>query len=283
MSDLLSIRELSMRIGDAHILADVSLDVAAGECVALVGESGSGKSMTAKSVLGMQPAKAVVTGSLRVSGEEVIGARERTIRTIRQKRVSMIYQNPRPGINPLRPVGAYIIEGVVAMRAMNKSDARRKAVDLMRAVHLREPDQLFDRYPHQLSGGMLQRIMIVGALMTDPDLMLCDEPTTALDVTTQAEVISILGELQRSRGLGMLFITHDLDLAAAISSRTCVMYRGELVEQGESHAILNNPQHPYTAALIGARPTLDGPRGVRLVSVAERMAESEPVEEEVAA
>lgn len=271
MSELLTVRGLDMRIGDAQILSDVSLTVAAGECVALVGESGSGKSMTAKTVLGMQPAKAAVTGSLRVRGKEIIGARPRIVRAVRQQHASMIYQNPRPGINPLRPVGAYIVEGVVAGGTMNKTDARGKAVDLMRAVRLRDPDQLFDRYPYQLSGGMLQRIMIVGALMSDPDLMLCDEPTTALDVTTQAEVISILGELQRSRGLGMLFITHDLDLAAAISSRTCVMYRGEIVETGESHEILSHPRHPYTAALIAARPTLDSPRGTRLVSVAEQM------------
>ncbi|QEE62050.1 ABC transporter ATP-binding protein [Salinibacterium sp. dk2585] len=274
MSELLAIDNLHMRIGEAHILKDVSVTVAQGECVALVGESGSGKSMTARTVLGVQPPRAVMEGSVRMSGTELVGASRRVIQDVRQHRASMIYQNPRPGINPLRRVGAYIIEGVVNSGMMNKTDARTKAIDLMRAVRLKDPDSLFDRYPFQLSGGMLQRIMIVGALMNDPDLMLCDEPTTALDVTTQAEVIAILSDLQRSRGLGMLFITHDLDLAAAISSRAYVMYQGEIVETGSSTAILNHPEHPYTSALINARPTLAGPRDVRLVSVAERMAEA---------
>ncbi len=271
MSDLLSITDLSMTIGAAHILKKVTVTVGQGECVALVGESGSGKSMTAKTVLAMQPKRAVLSGSVTIAGTEVIGQSAKVIRGIRERQVSMIYQSPRPGMNPMRRVGAFVIESVVDSGLLNKADARAKAVDLMKAVRLRDPDKLFERYPHQLSGGMLQRIMIVGALMNDPKLMLCDEPTTALDVTTQAEVIAILRELQQSRGLGMLFITHDLDLAAAISTRTCVMYRGEVVETGDSHEILNRPTHEYTSALIRARPTLDGEKDVRLVSVAERM------------
>lgn len=275
MSDLLSITDLTMTIDDHHILKNVSIDVADGECVALVGESGSGKSMTAKTVLAMQPKRAHLTGNVAVNGIEVVDRPAKQIRTVRTEHVSMIYQNPRSGLNPMRRIGAFIVEGVVDAGSMNRTDAHAKAVELMKAVRLRDPDKLFDRYPHELSGGMLQRVMIVGALMNDPKLLLCDEPTTALDVTTQAEVIAILSELQQNRGLGMLFITHDLDLAASISSRTCVMYKGEIVEEGQSDTILEHPSHPYTSALINARPTLDGSRDVRLVSVAQRMAEVE--------
>lgn len=272
MPELLRIDALTLRVDGTPIVSDVDLHVDRGECVALVGESGSGKSMTAKAILAIQPARVVVEGHLFVDGIDVITAGEAAIRRIRQRTAAMIYQNPRPGINPLRRVGAYIVEGVVHAGLMTRMDARTKAVELLRAVGLPKAEQLFYRYPFELSGGMLQRVMIVGALMSDPQLMLCDEPTTALDVTTQAEVIAILAELQRSRGLGMLFITHDLDLAAAISARTYVMYRGEIVETGDSQALLDHPTHPYTEALIQARPVLEGEPGQRLVTVAERMA-----------
>ncbi len=276
MSPLLEIESFSMDIvnesGSNQILDEVTLSVSAGECVALVGESGSGKSMTARAVLGMSPAGARLSGKVLVDGTNMIGlSRARTI-AVRRNTVSMIYQDPRSGINPMQRIGSFLVEGVVNSGRLDRAAARSRAISLMRAVRLRDPDRLLERYAFELSGGMLQRIMIVAALMTEPRLLLCDEPTTALDVTNQAEVVATLRDLQREQGLGMVFITHDLDLAAAIADRVCVMYRGRLVETGQTDEVLDNPRHAYTRALLAARPHLDGDPRVRLTPVTEAMA-----------
>lgn len=272
---LIEIENLWMTTGDEDavidILKDVSLTIEAGECVALVGESGSGKSMTAKCVLGLVPAPLRVSGSVRYGGKELLTESQRQLVRLRQTDFSMIYQDPRAGINPMQRIGDFLLEGVTHARLMSREEARSRALELMHAVRLRDPEDLWSKYPIQLSGGMLQRIMIVSALMPKPKVLLCDEPTTALDVTTQAEVIGILKELQASESLAMLFITHDLDLAASIATRVSVMYAGRVLETGPADRVLSRPEHPYTRALLGARPRLEADSRERLQVVTEEV------------
>ncbi len=241
------------------ILDGVTLSVAAGEAVALVGESGSGKSVTARAALGLFPAGASVGGRVRVDGTDLVGADAARLREVRTGVASMIFQDPRAGINPVRRIGDFLTESLCLVGGRTRAEAETRALDLLTAVGLPEPARHLRQYPHQLSGGMLQRVMIAGALTADPQLLLCDEPTTALDVTTQAEIMAILGRLQRERGLGLLLITHDLDLAAATCDRIYVMYAGRIVETGTAAGLLAAPRHPYTAGLLGSSPPLTGP------------------------
>ncbi|MFI9328375.1 ABC transporter ATP-binding protein [Kitasatospora sp. NPDC052868] len=243
------------------ILDGVSLGVAAGEAVALVGESGSGKSVTARAALGLFPPGARVGGLVRVDGVELVGADQASLREVRTAKASMIFQDPRAGINPVRRVGDFLTEQLRLVRGRSKAGARARALELLAAVGLPDPPRHLRQYPHQMSGGMLQRVMIAGALTAEPRLLLCDEPTTALDVTTQAEIMAILRRLQRDIGLGLLLITHDLDLAAATCDRIYVMYAGRIVESGAAADLLAAPRHPYTAGLLGSSPPLEGPLG----------------------
>ncbi|WP_280671824.1 ABC transporter ATP-binding protein [Kitasatospora sp. MAP12-44] len=242
------------------LLDGVSLSVAAGEAVALVGESGSGKSVTARAALGLLPAGAGTGGQVRVDGLEVIGADAATLRAVRTGKAAMIFQDPRAGINPVRRVGEFLTEALRVVGDRGRAAAELRAVELLDAVGLPDPRRQLRQYPHQLSGGMLQRVMIAGALASDPGLLLCDEPTTALDVTTQAEIMAILRGLQRERGLGLLLITHDLDLAAACCDRIYVMYAGRIVETATAADLLAAPRHPYSAGLLGSSPPLHGAR-----------------------
>ncbi len=266
---LLSIEHLSLAMPEVArrpLLDDVTLAVERGELVGLVGESGSGKSVTARAVIGLIPKRAEVEGSVRVNGTQVLGAPSAALRALRSGSVSMVFQDPRAGINPVRTVGDFMTEALVRNRGISGKQARERCVDLLEAVGLPDAQRHMAQHPHQLSGGMLQRVMIASALTTEPDLLLCDEPTTALDVTTQAEIVAILTRLQRERGLGVLFITHDLDLAAAICERTYVMYAGRVVEHARSDALFRGPRHPYTAGLLASTPGVDGVVG-RLVPV----------------
>jgi oligopeptide/dipeptide ABC transporter ATP-binding protein len=234
----------------------VDLAIAAGECVGLVGESGSGKSMTARSAIGLLPRGAEVGGSVKVDGTEVVGIGERDLRALRARRVAMIFQDPRAHIDPVRTVGDHLTEGVRLLDGLGRRAAVARAEELLTAVRLEEPARLMGAFPHELSGGMLQRVMIAGALVGGPDLLLADEPTTALDVTTQAEVTAILSDLRVERRLGVLFISHDLELAAAICDRIAVMYAGEVVEDSPAAELYRAPLHPYTAGLLESRPKL---------------------------
>jgi ABC-type dipeptide/oligopeptide/nickel transport system ATPase component len=273
---LLDVKGLGLSITNrgvsSTILSDVSFSVDSGECVALVGESGSGKSMTTKCIIGAQPAGAVVQGSVHFDDLEVVGAGRQDLLRMRRNDAGMIYQDPRSGINPIQRIGDFLVEAVVTAGSMKAPAARARAVELLKAVRLRDPEELMRRYPFELSGGMLQRVMIVSALMPDPKLLLCDEPTTALDVTNQAEVVSILSSLQKARDLAMIFITHDLDLAAAISDRVCVMKDGRIVEVGTTEQVIRTPQHPYTRALLASRPTLGDDPSRRLPTISESLA-----------
>jgi oligopeptide/dipeptide ABC transporter ATP-binding protein len=261
MSGLLEIRDLALSLpvdGESRqILRGVDLSIEAGECVGLVGESGSGKSMTARSVIRLLPDGAESGGSVQLGGDEVMAMSDRELLALRGSRVAMIFQDPRSHIDPIRTVGDHMTEAMCLVADRSRKEARREAATLLESVRLERPDELMGRYPHELSGGMLQRVMIAGALACGPDLLLADEPTTALDVTTQAEVVAILSDLQAERSLGVLFITHDLELATAICDRIAVMYAGEVVEESPAETLHTAPLHPYTSGLLDSRPTLD--------------------------
>ncbi|WP_329612361.1 ABC transporter ATP-binding protein [Streptomyces brevispora] len=249
------------------VLDGVDLTVATGETVALVGESGSGKTLTSRSALRLLPRGAVTEGTVRVAGHDVLTMDADQLRTLRTSTAAMIFQDPRAALNPLRRVGDFLTESVVLTKVMNRADATARATDLLQQVGL--DASALHRYPSQVSGGMLQRVMIAAALMGDPALLLADEPTTALDVTTQAEVIALLGRLREHSRTGMLFVTHDLDLAAAISDRVYVMYAGRIVEDGPAAALFAGPRHPYTAGLLASTPRLTAPGG-RLAAIQGR-------------
>jgi oligopeptide/dipeptide ABC transporter ATP-binding protein len=260
MSSLLEVDDLVVRlpVGGAlrPVLRGVDLRLDAGEALGLVGESGSGKSMTAKAIDRLLPDGAVTEGSIRFDGSEVSRLRGNDLRRFRRD-VSMVFQDPRSHINPVRRIGDFMTEAVIAHGTMNRRDAASLAIELLGAVHISDPADRMNRFPHELSGGMLQRVMIASSLMGSPRLLLADEPTTALDVTTQAEVMAILDELRRERGLAMIFITHDLELAAAVCDRTAVVYAGQIVEINTSRHIEHDPLHPYTSALLRSRPRID--------------------------
>ncbi|MFE7111678.1 ABC transporter ATP-binding protein [Streptomyces sp. NPDC057575] len=256
------------------ILDGVGLRVRPGETVGLVGESGSGKSVACRSVLGLLPAGARTSGEVRVAGRDVLTMNRTELAALRARQVAMVFQDPRASVNPLRRVGDFLTEG---MRAAGTSAgaATARAEELLDAVGIRDPRGALRRYPHQFSGGMLQRVVIAAALAGEPALLVADEPTTALDVTTQAEIIAILTRLRAERGTGLLFVTHDLELASAICDRVYVMYAGRIVETRGTDELFDRPRHPYTAGLLACTPRIEAdapaPRAIpgRPVSLAE--------------
>jgi oligopeptide/dipeptide ABC transporter ATP-binding protein len=238
------------------VLHDVSFSLERGEVVALVGESGSGKSMTARAIVGLLPPGATTSGRVVFDGMDLSKASRRQLRRVRARRIGMIFQDPRAAINPIHRIGDFLTEALVRERGVGEREARAKAVAVLDEVGIDEPARRLRQHPHELSGGMLQRVMIASVLLAEPDLILADEPTTALDVTTQAEVIALLDDLRSAREMAMVFITHDLELAATISDRLAVMYAGYLVETLPSAEALERPVHPYTEALLRSRPLL---------------------------
>ncbi|MFI7128696.1 ABC transporter ATP-binding protein [Nonomuraea sp. NPDC050153] len=261
---LLSVEGLTIEAGGRRpILREVSLAVGKGEIVGLVGESGSGKSTLARAVLRLLPAGAGVSGRVLVSGEDVLAMDPGQLRNLRASKVSMIYQDPRSSLNPVRRVGDFLTERMVHTLGRSKAEARTRAVELLAAVGLRDPELRLRQYPHELSGGMLQRVVVAAALAADPVLLLADEATSALDVTTQAETLALLREVQAERKLGMLFITHDLHLAASFCDRVHVLYAGTVVESRPAKELFADPRHPYTAGLLACTPELDDPRPLR--------------------
>ena len=257
---LLSVEGLTVRLALADemriVLRDVGFTIAPGEALGLVGESGSGKSMTMRSVARLLPRGADLVGAIRFDGRHVPALRGKDLRAFRSD-VAVIFQDPRAHINPVRTVGDFMAEALCTNDRVSRRDADARAAALLDEVGVDDPRRRLTQYPHELSGGLLQRVMIATALLTEPRLLLADEPTTALDVTTQSEVMAILDELRRDRGLAMLFITHDLDLAGAVCDRTAVMYAGQVVEERSSVLLHDDPLHPYTAGLVGARPRID--------------------------
>jgi oligopeptide/dipeptide ABC transporter ATP-binding protein len=250
---------VELPIDGAHrpVIRGVSFSIDEGEALGLVGESGSGKSMTARSILGLLPRDARVTGRIRFDGRSVFDLSQTDLRALRARGIGMIFQDPRAAINPIRRVGAFMIEGLRDATGVAKATAEKAALDQLEAVRIADPERCLRQYPHELSGGMLQRVMIATVLMMEPRLILADEPTTALDVTIQAEVVGILDSLRHERGLAMLFISHDLELARAVTDRTAVMYAGEIVESQLSERLHSDPRHPYSSLLVAARPSID--------------------------
>jgi peptide/nickel transport system ATP-binding protein len=238
-----------------RLLNGVSLAIAAGEAVALVGESGSGKSLTTRSIMRLLPTHFRVGGSIACEGRDVLSMNREQLREFRGRQVGMIFQDPRAHINPVHRVDDFLTEALRTTRGVSRADAEDRAVALLGDVGVRKPEQRMRQYPHQLSGGLLQRVLIASVLLAEPRLLLADEPTTALDVTAQSDVMAIIEEQRAQRGLALLFITHDLELAAACCDRLAVMYAGEIVEQG-AH-VYEDPQHPYTKELLAARPSID--------------------------
>jgi oligopeptide/dipeptide ABC transporter ATP-binding protein len=273
VTSLLSVDGLTVRLpveGSLRtVLRDVSLSIGPSEALGLVGESGSGKSMTARAISRLLPDGAQVDGSIEFEGQSVLDLRGAALRRYRTDGIAMIFQDPRAHTNPVRKIGDFLTEAMRTNRSAGKSEARKAAIEVLAAVGVEDPERRLEQYPHELSGGLLQRMMIAATLLMRPKLILADEPTTALDVTTQSEVMAILLELRREYGLAMLFITHDLELAAAVCDRTAVMYAGELVEQRGSAALHDDPLHPYTAALVQARPSVDG-TSARLAAIPGR-------------
>jgi microcin C transport system ATP-binding protein len=262
-SPLLSVRDLSVafRQGEREVLAvdRVSFHVEKGETVALVGESGSGKSVTALSVMKLLPYPAArhPSGSIMLRGEELMRLSEREMRRVRGDDVTIIFQEPMTSLNPLHTIEQQIAEILELHRGITGAAARARIVELLGQVGIPEPASRLGSYPHQLSGGQRQRVMIAMALANEPDLLIADEPTTALDVTVQAQILKLLKDLQTRLGMAMLFITHDLGIVRKIADRVCVMQRGKIVEQGPVERVFTAPEHPYTRALLAAEPTPD--------------------------
>ena len=237
---------------EIHAVRDVGFTVGKGETVALVGESGSGKSVTAMSTVRLLPDSAAVTGSVRYNGKEMLGASETELRKVRGNDISFIFQEPMTSLNPLHTIERQIIESLTLHQGLTGVKARARVLDLLAKVGIRDAESRLNAYPHQLSGGQRQRVMIAMALANGPELLIADEPTTALDVTIQAQILDLFAELKRAEGLSLLFITHDLTIVRRIAERVCVMQGGEIVEQGPTAEIFANPQHPYTQKLLAA-------------------------------
>ncbi|MFD3506466.1 dipeptide ABC transporter ATP-binding protein [Nocardia sp. NPDC058666] len=253
---VLAIEELTVAFGDRTVVDRVSLRVRRGQVVALVGESGSGKSLTARSVLGLLPETARATGSIRLAGTEVIGADESALRALRGTRAAMVFQEPQTALNPVQKIGTQLAAALRAHGVSDKAAARTRAIELLAAVDIPEPEKRLDWYPHQLSGGQKQRVVIALALSGEPDLLIADEPTTALDVTVQAEILDLLRALQRERGAAILFITHNLGVVAEIADRVVVLRDGQVVEEQTVFGLFADPGAEYTRTLLAAVPRL---------------------------
>jgi oligopeptide/dipeptide ABC transporter ATP-binding protein len=269
---LLEVRglEVSFNTEDGVVRAvdGVGIELLPGEVLAVVGESGSGKSVTALTMMGLtRGPNASISGTATFEGTELIGATDEELRRVRGNRMAMIFQDPMSSLNPVRRVGEQIVEQIRAHRDLPKEAARKRAVELLGAVGVPDPDRRVDSYPHELSGGMRQRAMIAMALSLDPSLLIADEPTTALDVTIQAQIIELLRELNRKRDLSIVIITHDIGVVAEIADRVAVMYAGRVVEQGTLDEVFYDPQHPYTWGLLGSLTRIDRPRPERLPQI----------------
>ena len=259
MSDLLALEHVDVGFatedGRVSAVSDVSLSVSEGEIFALVGESGCGKTTLAMALMGLLPATAHVAGSVRFQGLELLGLPPEELRKLRGDRISMIFQDPMTSLDPTFPVGEQVAETITAHRDVNDARARERALELLGEVGIPEPERRFDDAPHRLSGGMRQRVVIATALANEPALVLADEPTTALDVTIQAQVLDLLRDLRTRLQTTIVLITHDLGVVAQICDRVGVMYAGQLVEVAPVSEIFRSPRHPYTQALLAALPT----------------------------
>ena len=269
---LLRVRDLSVTFrtddGPVRAVSEVSLDIHRSEVVALVGESGSGKSVTSTTVLGLTRDRYTqISGSATLDRTELITASNRDLRKVRGKRIAMVFQDPMSSLNPVHKIGAQIVEQIRAHETVSKKAAKARAIDLMGTVGIPRPADRVDSYPHEFSGGMRQRVMIAMALSCSPELLIADEPTTALDVTVQAQILELILKLRAETGMAVLLVTHDLGVVAQTADRVAVMYGGRIVEQAPVTELFDDPRMPYTWGLIGSIPPLVGARLDRLPAI----------------
>ena len=272
---LLDVRDLRVSIdtprGTARILRGVSFALERGDTLGLIGESGCGKSMTALAVMGLLPEGARAEGSIRFDGQELLGLDDAPMQQLRGDKLAMVFQEPMTALNPVHRVGRQIAESLKLHRGMDDRAARAEALRLLDKVRMPQAAQRLDAYPHQLSGGQRQRVVIAIALACGPDVLIADEPTTALDASLQREVLDLIGDLVRSDGMALVLVSHDLGVMAHTVQRVAVMYAGRIVEEGPADAVFARLAHPYTRGLFAARPRLGMPRGTRLATIRGRV------------
>jgi peptide/nickel transport system ATP-binding protein len=269
VATLLEVDQLSIYFRDQAVVRDLTFSVGQGEVLGLVGESGSGKSLTSLSILRLLDSAARVEGAIRFEGQDLLTLKPEQMRRYRGRKIAMIFQEPMTALNPVMPVGRQIAEAIEAHQPeLSRQQVRDAVVEAMTAVAIAEPEQRQRDYPHQFSGGQRQRLLIAMALVNHPSLLIADEPTTALDVTVQAQILLLLKDLQQRNGLGMLFISHDLAVVAQIADRVAVMRRGMLLETGTRDQVFLHPRHAYTKSLLGAVPTLTTDRDQPLATLA---------------
>ena len=269
---LLEVTNLSVRLqtqrGPAFAVRNISFSLERGETLGLIGESGSGKSIAVLSLMGLLPDHAQVTGSIRFDGQELVGKKEAQLCEIRGNRIGMIFQEPMTALNPVHPIGRQVGEPLRLHRGLDAAAARKQAIALLDRVGIPDAARRIDAYPHQFSGGQRQRVTIAMALACGPDLLIADEPTTALDVTIQRQILDLIGELVAERGMALMLISHDLGVIAQNVARMLVMYGGSVVESGPTGSVFAHMMHPYTRGLFAARPRLNAARGQRLATIA---------------
>jgi peptide/nickel transport system ATP-binding protein len=255
---LLEVKDLTISIGALEVVRDVSLSLGDGKTLGLVGESGCGKSITMLAIMGLLPEKVRIGGSIKLRGEELIGRSQRELTALRGKRMAMIFQDPMTSLNPVMTVGEQLGEAIsIHHPEMKRTDRQERALDLLRLVAIPFPDRRLLQYPHELSGGMRQRVMIAIAMANDPELLIADEPTTALDVTVQAQIMELLQRLQAERQMGLMLISHDLGVVGDIADEVAIMYAGRICERGTVNAVFDSPHHPYTHGLLASLPQID--------------------------
>ncbi len=275
MTALLAVRDLCVTLdtprGPLDVLRGVSFEIQRGETLGLIGESGCGKSMTALAVMGLLPEGARVRGSIQLHARELVGVDDRALQALRGDRMAMVFQEPMTALNPVHRIGHQIAESLRLHRKMDAAAARAEALRLLEKVRMPQASQRLDAYPHQLSGGQRQRVVIAIALACGPDLLIADEPTTALDASLQREVLDLIASLAASEGMGLMLISHDLGVMSHSVRQLAVMYAGRIVESGPTEAVFAHLAHPYTRALFAARPKLGMPRGTRLATIPGRV------------
>lgn len=270
---ILEVKDLSVSFntyaGEVKALRNISFSVSRGETLAIVGESGSGKSVTVQTVMRLipMPPGEIKSGEILFDGEDLVKVSDERMRQLRGGKIGMIFQDPMTSLNPSIRVGKQIMEGILIHKKVSKKEAQKQAVEMLRKVGIPKPEERFKQYPHEYSGGMRQRAVIAIALSCEPDLLICDEPTTALDVTIQAQILDLINELKKELNIGVILITHDLGIVAETSDRVVVMYAGEKLEEAPVKELFKNPKHPYTWGLLKSLPRLDMASNERLSSI----------------
>lgn len=262
MEKLLQVKNLCVSFGtyggQVQAVRGVTFDLHKGETLAIVGESGSGKSVACKTIMRILASNAIIKdGEILFEGRDLTKLSEPEMEKLRGKDIAMVFQDPMTSLNPTMTIGKQIMEGIIKHQGASKEEAKAKAIELIDLVGISEPEKRFKQYPHQFSGGMRQRIVVAISLACNPKILIADEPTTALDVTIQAQILELIKDLQKKTGVAVIFITHDLGVVANVADRVAVMYAGKIIEYGTSDDIFYNPQHPYTWGLLGSMPTLD--------------------------